>query len=200
MRSLLCAFPLLLSAAAAPAATIYNGGFELPACGSAVCSVAPDGWTVTKGNVELVTPLLWQVIEGNNSVDLDGVSFGGISQGVTTVAGQGYRVTFLLAGNQSGGPTVKQLRVSAAGTIDDYTFDVSGTSLANMGWVTETFDFVATSTSTTLIFESMDTSGGAWGPVIDYVRIADLGSAVPEPQALVLTGAGLLLLALRRRR
>jgi choice-of-anchor C domain-containing protein len=192
---------VLLAAALAPslaAATIVNGGFESPVC-SDVCPGAPDSWTTFKGSVEVVGPNLWDAFEGLNTVDLDGTAWGGISQDITTAANASYRVSFYLAGNFFGLPTVKQLRVSGAGSYEDYLFNTTGKSATNMGWVTHTFDFTASSTTTTLTFESMDTEGGAWGPVIDNVSIADL-TGVPEPSTGALAGLALAVLLWTRRR
>lgn len=187
----------LLAVALAPSlatATIVNGGFELLQNCSGVCPGAPYGWTTSKGNVEVVGASWWLPSEGFNSVDLDGTSVGGISQDITTAVSASYRVFFDLAGNFAGPPTVKQLRVSAAGIYEDYSFDTYGKSATDMGWVTHTFDFTATSTTTTLIFESMDTGGVNAGPAIDNVSIS------PEPATGALAGLALAVLLWTRRR
>lgn len=82
---------------------------------------------------------------------------------------------------------IKTLQVSAAGLNQQYQFDDTGRSSTDMGWMTEHFQFTATSTSTALTFLSLTTSGGfngqQWfGPALDNVRV----SAVPLPGALAL--------------
>ena len=51
-----------------------------------------------------------------------------------------------------------------------FSFDITGKSEANMGYVTKEFTFLATGDSTTLEFASTTTPSG-YGPVIDNVRV-----------------------------
>jgi len=138
------------------------------------------------------------------SIDMDGLSAGAVAQTFNTENGQTYTVTFWLAANTGGPPTIKSLKVGADGTTQNYTFNDTGDSNANMGWVLETFNFTANSISSTLTFTSLDTPTGTtamgcisqvcFGPVIDNVSLSV--SAVPQPAALpivLIAGLGLVL-------
>jgi choice-of-anchor C domain-containing protein len=134
-------------------------------------STLVTGWTVAAGSIDWVGPY-WQAQDGTKSIDLDGNAPGAISQTVATTVGNTYFVSFYLAGNPNGAP-VKTLTVSATGAAPaTFTFDVSNTSNAAMGWRLEGYSFVATSASSTLTFASGDTSG-ATGPALDNVVVAE---------------------------
>jgi hypothetical protein len=104
-------------------------------------------------------------------------------------------VTFDLAGNPTG--DVKNLQVSAAGIDSLYSFNTAGHSTAAMGWVAQTFIFVATAATETLTFLSL--TPGSGGPALDNVTIA----ATPIPGAILLFGSalgGMGFLGYRRKR
>jgi|OpeIllAssembly_1097287.scaffolds.fasta_scaffold18585_3 choice-of-anchor C domain-containing protein len=137
---------------------ILNGSFELgpTSIGTNITlglgygsSTAIPGWVVSAGNIELIGSL-WQSSDGSRNIDLNGEMPGAISQTFDTLAGGFYEVLFDLAGNPGGGPTIKTLRVSAAGGFTDYTFDVTGKSFSNMGWTEQLFSFTAVGPKTTL--------------------------------------------------
>ena len=193
-------------------AAFQNGNFETPgaACtpgaGGFVTVLSPStcipGWTVTVGSIDYINGY-WQAADGTHSIDLDGNTQGGIAQTFDTIAGQMYLVTFALAGNAGGAPTIKALNVSAAANSQNYTFDITGHNFANMGWTTETFQFTATGTSTTLTFTSLDdtSTGCCNGPALDAVTVTPLAAGVPEPGSLgLLTAGGLAMVAALRRR
>ncbi|MFD0163596.1 DUF642 domain-containing protein, partial [Streptomyces decoyicus] len=54
--------------------------------------------------------------------------------------------------------------------FQDFSFDTTGKTFARMGYVGRQVTFVATGASTTLSFAST-TASGAYGPVIDNVRV-----------------------------
>jgi choice-of-anchor C domain-containing protein len=158
-------------------------------------STAITGWTVGGQGVDY-TGTFWQASDGVRSVDLAALAPGSISQTLATTPGTTYRIFFDLAGNPDGPPTIKDLQVSAAAATQSYTFDDTGATHAAMGWVTRSFDFTATASSTTLTFTDLDNT--AFGPVIDNVR-GDAVAAVPEPSSLALLTLGGLGLAGWRR-
>lgn len=129
-----------------------NGGFEAtvapnPYLTVARGSTAITGWTVGAGGVDHVRDY-WQPASGSQSIDLNALSPGGISQTFATVAGRSYRVTFALAGNPDS-PGVKTVRVQAAGTQQDFSLDTTGRSRSAMGWTTQSLDFVSTDAQAT---------------------------------------------------
>jgi Ca2+-binding RTX toxin-like protein len=98
---------------------------------------------------------------------------GGIAQAFNTVVGQQYLVSFALAGNPEGGTPIKQLGVSAAGQSEVFSFDTTGFSIDNMGWVNKTLIFTATASTTTLEFYSLSIEPENYfnGPTLDNVCV-----------------------------
>jgi choice-of-anchor C domain-containing protein len=131
-------------------------------------SIGP--WQITRGNVDLIGAGFWQAAEGDQSVDLDGNTEGTIAQTFTTTPGTTYSVTYSLAGNPQLGPTVKTGFAGIDGQdFQDFSFDITGKSTTNMGYVGRQFTFVAAGATTTLSFAS--TTPGAAGPVVDNVQV-----------------------------
>jgi choice-of-anchor C domain-containing protein len=190
------------SAHAQSANLVANGSFEAQSVvNSAIgfdtftsAGQGLTGWTVNLRSVDLVSTL-WAASHGRNSLDLNGLGKGVISQVLHTVIGQTYSLSFDLAGNGAAGAAIKGLSVNL-GPTGTYTFDTTGKTYSNMGWTTYTTQFAAVSTSTTLSFASM--TSGAGGPALDNISV----SAVPEPEtyALLLAGLGLMGAVARRRK
>ncbi|WP_374986967.1 choice-of-anchor C family protein [Streptomyces fradiae] len=174
--ALLAAGTVVALATPASAVSRFDGGsFEYPAAPAnsfttvgAGQSVGP--WKVTAGAVDLIGGGFWQAAEGEQSVDLNAAQAGAVAQTFTTAAGRQYTVTYSLAANPEGGPAVKTGRVLVDGqNFQDFSFDSTGRARAAMGYVTRQFTFVANGPTTTLGFAS--TVGGAYGPVVDDVRV-----------------------------
>jgi hypothetical protein len=203
--------------------------------GQTIGDVTGSYWTVTNGgtnpadtdgSVDWIGGYTYWVPppNGGHSVDLDGLAPGGISQVVTTTAGDTYTLSFYLAGNPGGPPTVKTLLVNAFGSVGSaseiYTYTLpdpypSPFALTTMDWQQEFFQFTAESTSTTIAFTSQDltdlatagynppsTSGeAAYGPVVGGIS---LSLSVPEASsssylAVVLSFACWLMFVRRNR-
>lgn len=173
----------LMAAPAMAAVSLTNGGFEDGNFANPYNEVYAgdattiNGWKVESGSVDLITSY-WAASEGDQSIDLNGLEAGAISQTLTTVAGHAYTVSFDLAGNPDGGPAVKTLTIAATGGVTTpYSFDTTGHSTVSkesMGWEQRTYGFTATGTSTTLTFTSTTTEGAQWfGPALDNVTIAE---------------------------
>ena len=195
------------------AARFQNGSFENASVdpdGSfvtlAVGSTQITGWTVVSGNIDYIGGY-WEASNGARSLDLVGnQNVGGVEQTFDTVPGATYSVLFDVAGNPTGPPTIKPLTVSAGTVVQNYTFDSTGKSVSDMGWVTNQLTFTATGKSTTLSFISDTTGAGCcFGAALDNVRVSVIGlpaaAAVPlkwaAPLATVLI-LGLALLLYRR--
>ncbi|MEV1006198.1 choice-of-anchor C family protein [Streptomyces sp. NPDC049881] len=153
-----------------------DGSFEYPVARANAFDTYQAGqsigpWRVTSGAVDLVDDGLWQAAEGNQSLDLNATVPGTVAQTFTTTPGQTYTVTYSLAANTAGGPTVKTGRVLVDGqNVQDFSFDITGKSHGNMGYVRRQVTFVATAATTTLGFAST-TANSAYGPVVDDVLV-----------------------------
>jgi choice-of-anchor C domain-containing protein len=172
-----------------------NGGFATLGAGS----TAMAGWTVTGDSVDWINGY-WQASDGTHSVDLNGLGVGGVSQTITTVAGQTYLLTFDLSGNPDSAIATRTLQVTAGDASDPFAFAMGGNSHGAMGWLGQSLTFKALSNSTTINFASTSGDNCCWGPVLDNVSVSAMGG-VPEPAtwALMLGGFSLAGVALRRR-
>jgi len=203
---LLTAF--LLSWDIAEANLLVNGSFETgPFAGSFVNlaggTTSITGWVVTGEGIDYIGTL-WVAADGTHSLDLDGsvastttppFVHGGIAQTFATTPGTNYLVTFNLAGNPFGAPTIKPLGIFAAAQQANFTFDVTGKSAGNMGWLPESWTFTANSASTTLEFRSLTVSPfTGFGPALDNVSVTEITAtpSVPEPGSLLLLGFGII--------
>ena len=198
---------LMVVSSTAYANMVSNGSFELGTYpGSTYIAVFPGGtditgWGVTGGGVDYIG-VAWQASDGIRSIDLNDWTPGGIYQAIVTVPGAQYAVVFDLAGNPSlesygnPNPKVKLLGVTAGGSSQEYSFDVTGHDIQHMGWEERTFLFTASSSTTILSFTSLN--DGPCGPALDNVRV----NTVPEPSGLLalLCGVSTLGVLWRRKR
>lgn len=157
---------------------VLNGGFESGVTpGGALNLTAPDStsltsWSVQAGTIDYIGSL-WSAGDGVRSLDMNGISTGSIRQPVTGFSpGRIYRLSFLMAGNLGAGPTIKALRASMGTNTQDFTFDITGRSLNQMGWTEKTMEFIPSSVSMMLGFDSL-TAGNA-GPALDSISILPL--------------------------
>lgn len=213
---------LLVTAIPASAAPVplVNGSFETP-------NVAPlpfrpnvtnantpafTGWEITNGNIDIVRSY-WQPSSGSQSLDLNGCAGGTIRQKVPTVNGAQYTLTFAKAGNPGIFGAIRSAEVSAIDSVTSgalatkvSSFDTTGKSLSNMGWVDDTLSFVGSGNDVWLQFR--DTSAGfCAGLALDNVRLDEeiIDPVIPEASlvallplsAVALMGAGYVIV--RRR-
>lgn len=218
IRQLLLAALALFCVATLPASAnlLVNPGFEQPIVTN------PDqfqyyyagdpsitGWVITGNSVDVLKSTRWTPHEGNQSVDLTGVTAGGLYQDVATTVGQLYRLSFWIAGNPEfpnagGGPFIKQAKLSwGAAAVTTLSFDVTGKTDLNPGWVKYSFDLTATGPTTRLQFQSL--TSGFSGVMLDDLNLIQVPppgppAGVPLPAA-ALTGVACASLAgmIRRR-
>ena len=171
------------------------GSFDTLTAGSNAIA----GWTVGAGGIDWIGSL-WQHADGDRSIDLSATSAGSIFQDITGLTvGTGYDISFALAGNRQGNPTVKTVNVSVGDENEDFTFDTTGKTFVAMGWVMQSFRFTADDTTERLTFISLNNT--AYGPALDNVSIAAVTTApIPLPAGVVLLGGALAGLGMVRRK
>jgi choice-of-anchor C domain-containing protein len=173
------------------ATLVSSGGFDPPGAGvvgsfesidaTGEAALGP-GWHITSGNVDLVGPSSAQAAEGLQFIDLDGNGAAGpgtIAQTLQTLPGHQYRLSFRLAGNPNGDPVIKTVRASLGTTTQDFSFDTTGHSNIDLGWVEDRVDALSCASTMPLILSS--TTPGIRGPNIDAVSVVDLGLAPGTP-------------------
>lgn len=193
-----------MTAAASQASLIVNGGFEaggtfvntalgamqLPGASSTI-----SGWTSTGDEIAWVDDTNLDGIfasEGSRHLDLAGFTnvapAGGIEQSFATTVGQTYVVTFEMATNPAYGQSC--IAVFAAGSFQIFTPTVGPGQI----WHSYSWNFTATSTTTTLKFQEAN-SGQTVYNGLDNVAV----NAVPEPASLTAFGLGLAALLRKRK-
>jgi len=171
-----------------------NGSFEMGPDPGAILPIDPGStdisdWLVIRDQIDYMGSY-WVHAHGQRSLDLDGsVGQGGISQSLVTEPGKTYRVSFYLAGDPNGSPQLKQMAIEAAGRIySNYWFDVTGTTVSDMGWVYVEWDFIAGDTATTLQFYSLDPPPNSYGPALDRVIVTEVMAPVETVDGSTTTG------------
>lgn len=177
-----------------------NSSFETPGVGATFAGF----WEVDTANVDWIKGL-WQSSDGDGySVDLNGAQgAGAIKQTVATTIGNLYRLTFDLSKNPAGGNVPRDMFLEITGVAQQpYAFSTAN-NFANMNWAAQSFDFVATSTNTTVLFRGSASGGCCFGPALDNVALNEISpGAVPEPAtwAMMIGGFFGLGAVLRQRR
>jgi Protein of unknown function (DUF642) len=131
-------------------------------------------WTVTKLNINFVGTAFWD-FDKLCSVDLDGESaVGGIAhRPFSTTKGATYTLSFLLSGNSYCGPTIKTMNVSVTGHSWLFKWNTANNHDVEHGIVAKRHaKFTATSSTSTLTFNSLDTAGSGCGPVIGAIGVS----------------------------
>ncbi len=183
------------------------------------------GWTITSGTIDIVPKSYWQADQGTFSVDMVGTpGIGSIQQSFATIGGDLYSLTFDFSINPQKSTneenTTKILQIQALDTVimsdvlasQDYQGTAGTRTVKNMEWETQTFQFVASGTESTLTLAALtplnlpgnETSATCYcGPVIDNLDLENLGAGqppTPEPASLGILGLGAVLLMGRRKR
>jgi choice-of-anchor C domain-containing protein len=166
---------------------VVNGSFESPAGVSSYqvfgAGLSLSGWVVESGTVEIVAGTYWQTAEGAQSLDLNGIfdQIGTIYQDLPTVPGQTYQLRFAYAGNPEGlVPAIKSANVFWDGSqVTSLSFDVTGHSRSNLGWIYYEATVIASSSTTRLRFQS--TSPTFCGLTLDDITVTPVGTNTLVP-------------------
>jgi choice-of-anchor C domain-containing protein len=134
-------------------------------------------WTVAAGDVDVLSGDRWMPTEGRQSIDLNGLGPGSITQQVATQPGQQYRISVMLAGNVEGPPSAKGITVTFGSTSRDFDFEAGSHTGQSMGWIEESFIATADAPTTLLTFGSR--VAGVYGPAIDSVSVRPVGMGNP---------------------
>ena len=179
-----------------------DGGYNLPQFTTFA------GWTVlgSSNGVTLngpTNPYGLTASSGGWSMDLTapgGLGFGGIRQTIATEIGHSYRLTFDIGNSTAiNGQTPARIGAQVGPTLPTWNFGGGGDT--GNAWQSITYDFVADSAASELIFGGTLVGNSYPGYVgLDNVSVVDLGVPEPGTWALMLMGFGALGGAIRRSR
>lgn len=157
---------------------ITNGSFELPVIGESYRplpsgSTEMPGWTVgATGNVEIIRTH-WPASDGANSLDMNGVQSGSVSQNVFLTNGLSYLLTFDMAYNTALFQPMT-LHASIGGCSQSFTNDRAA---GGPFWQHKKLFFTATNTGlATLKFEDTSNSQLSGGAALDNVCLIEASS------------------------
>jgi hypothetical protein len=191
-----------LSPSAHAANIVADSGFESAGGGNTYYAMqsidSPASWTVTEGDVYIDNDDPW-TYDGNNSLNLTAANpneVNAVEQVLTTVVGQTYKLNFWADSDVSNtlAITVNGVAVTGAPTsIGGGGFPDQSDPFSNVAdFVDYAGSFIATSTSTTLLFTADSDlpigSSSSGSTVIDDVSV----QATPEPGSIVLLLTGIV--------
>jgi hypothetical protein len=210
--TLLAVVGLITVAPLARANLIANGSFETPTVTVGSFTNFPVGsgsltdWTVFGPAGEAVSivsgtfsqnGVSFPAQDGSQWLDLTGFnnnSTEGVSQAVTTTAGDQYQLSYSI-GNTTGGSifgssSTVDVLLNGALTFTDTNSTVSSNT---QNWEQFTHTFIASGASTTIGFRNADPASDNDNG-LDNVVLTDLGpvARVPEPSTLLLLASGLV--------
>ena len=214
--------PTRIAAALAQANIITNGSFETNALAGTTAllgsgnTASLPGWQVTGscgGNCILILTsgytepqsgygtITFQAQAGNQAIDITGSSnslTGGLSQAVTTTAGNSYTLSFYV-GNMDDGATSYTLPSSVQLLINGTSqgvFSNDNNTSHQVNWALQSVNFTASGASTTVAFVNATPVGDNYAG-LDNVDL-EL-NPTPEPASGLLVGAIGVGLILRKR-
>jgi hypothetical protein len=220
IKTVLAVCSLSMAAGIARGNLITNPSFETSTpsvtAGSfanfATGSTGITGWTVIgPASISAVSTtfaqngVTFEAEDGNVWIDLTGEnsnSTEGLQQAVTTATGTNYILTFFV-GNTTGGGifgTTSTVGLYVNGT-EVNTYENSNADTTGLNWEQFTYNFTASSASTTIGFINLD-PGNDNSNGLDLVDLeaGSSGGGLPEPASIGLVGAGLAVTGMLVRR
>lgn len=171
---------------------VVNGNFSEPGTGCAAGTTTLPGWTISAGNIDIESAScsgLNSAHGGTYFLDLTGShaengvnDVATLSQTIVTVVGQAYKLTFSFGANPQGqtmpypnDSELKAMTVYVNGSLSGvYRTHTAGVAPTDPQWKQREICFVATSTSTTITFDSLNgsvTNPSDFGPLLDDVSL-----------------------------
>ena len=188
---------------------VSNGSFEQPSVPQLDFQLLPSipGWTLASGSqpgvgpragsppsIELQNSTVGPAFDGSQYVELDSVSVSGIYQDINTTVGQTYQLQFAFSPR----PLVNdnRLNITWGGSLID-SLSANGVGLSTTDWTVYTYNLLATSSTTRLMFDNFNENPDTVGTLVDAVSITE-PTSVPETSSITgLSIIGTLIFGLR---
>jgi subtilisin-like proprotein convertase family protein len=150
----------------------YNGFEDSSSPNTTAGNHFAGGWLVNFGSIDLVANGYSgsTAYQGNYYIDLDGSAPGEISTNISTIAGATYTLNFAYTENPNAATTPKVAVKINGITRKTVTANIVN-SWASLNWQTTSVVFTASSSSTFLVFDSLDPSGDISGVLLDAVSL-----------------------------
>lgn len=177
---------------------VVNGSFENPVLPTGTYSLFSSipGWTLASGpSIEIQNHVAGSPFDGQQFLELDSTGESSLFQDLATTEGLFYSLSFAFSPRPA--VAVNSMQVFWNGSLLD-TLNATGTGLTDTQWTTHTYTVTATGSTTRLQFTGTGPSDSR-GEYVDNVVV---GSNVPEPTSLFMTGtaAFALLIGFRSKR
>jgi hypothetical protein len=188
------------------APVLLNGSFEAQGLTPGTrrilpLEIIPTGWTYTGAGAQLSTNVFAPPQDGNNYIILgaNGENTSVLSTSVTNlIVGQTYTLGFYLTLQQVGGGVVTESLGFSVGATSGVA-SITGTGI---NWVPQAIDFVANSTTATIVFsDRADLNDIGFNLGLDNVTVTQVGGPVnvPLPGSVALLLPALLGLSFLRK-
>ncbi|WP_235738561.1 DUF642 domain-containing protein [Nocardioides alcanivorans] len=192
---------------------VTNGDFADPVVTTSQRLSTLPGWTLIDDDAEVISGDFFSVPAGSAAgaqlLDLNTNTNTSIEQSVPTVAGHTYQLTFHMAGNPTRNGVVDGTLSVDRSVVQTLSFDTTGHTRSDLGWVSVNHTFTATSDSTAINFQS--TTPGGSGLLLTNIAVVDLDpDGVPMADSsiallaggavVVAAGAGAVVVVRRRQR